>query len=254
MEEDEVVEEIDIKLSPVESPLLLLQYPLRTIDRPYGDEGSLSKVTVKPKNNKISMTFELDSEVENYDKNATNHRIMEHKLSSTYIPTQTSYCVGCFKDNALYLSPIDSIYQMRPDFDHVNKESFERTVGAPEIELQKKKKETARMQIMEDGRKEELKKKLELEMEEEQELSIHDLDSLQAQKIIEKMTTAPEQTEGDADLVFQIDPSTYLSYILPSNQNQDYQASITSQREGEITMDNLLNCEFREFMINLFLH
>ena len=47
MEEDEVVEEFDIMLSPVDKLLTLFQYPLRVIDRPYGDEGKLTKVSVK---------------------------------------------------------------------------------------------------------------------------------------------------------------------------------------------------------------
>ena len=85
------------------------------------------------------MQYELNKEIENYDKNASNHRISYHKLSSTYVPTQTSYCVGTFKDNALYLSPIDLIYQMRPDFEHVDNEAMERMVGGPDVNLLRQK-------------------------------------------------------------------------------------------------------------------
>lgn len=168
-EDDEVVEEFDVILSPVDKFLTLFQYPLRTIERPYGDEGKLSKVTVKTLNNKISMQYDLNKENDNYDKNASNHRISSHKLSSTYIPTQTSYCVGTFKDDALFLSPIDLIYQMRPDFEHVNAEAMERMVGGPDINLQrsKKTKETARMQIVDDGTREEQRKEFELQNEKE---------------------------------------------------------------------------------------
>lgn len=85
MDDDPVVQEFDINLSNINQLLLLFQYPLRTIDRPYGDEGELKKVTVKPLNNKISMTYGLNKEVSNYDENASNNRISEHKLSSTHV-------------------------------------------------------------------------------------------------------------------------------------------------------------------------
>ena len=133
MEEDPVVQEIDVNLANIDQLMLMFQYPLRPIDRPYGDEGELKKVTAKTLNNKIAMSYELNKEVANYDENASNNRIREHKLSSTHIPTQTSYCVGTFKDGQFHLTPVDDIYQMRPDFDHVNKEFSERIVGVVDL-------------------------------------------------------------------------------------------------------------------------
>lgn len=254
-EEDEVIQEIDVKLANIDPLLLMFQYPLRTMDRPYGDEGKLNKVTVKSLNNKISMTYGLNKDVPNYDENASNHRILNHKLSSTHIPTQTSYCVGSFKDNTLYLSPIDSIYQMRPDFEHVNKESMERMVGGAELEAQKQKKakELLRMQIVDDGKREQHKKDIELEMEEEQVLQIFDKDSNQAKMVLNNMTNAPDSQEDESNVLINIYSDTYLSQILPANQNDDYQAEITKQREGKITMDNLLKLPYREFLATLFI-
>ena len=249
-DDDPVVQEIDVNLSDIEPLLLLFQYPLRTIDRPYGDEGELKKVTVKSLNNKISMTYGLNTEVSNYDVNASNHRIVNHKLSSTHIPTQTSYCVGTFKDNQFYLSPIDSIYQMRPDFDHVNKESIERLVGGAELELQKQKKakELVRMQIVEDSQKEQRRKEIELELEEEQELKFFKHDSLQAKEVMESMTSIPEPDQEQSAFLVNICSKNYLPQILQSNKNDDYQSEITNKREGELTMDKLMKCSLAQFI------
>ena len=193
-DEDEVVEEFDIMLSPIDKLLTLFQYPLRTIDRPYGDEGNLTKVSVKRMNNKISMQYDLNKENENYDKNASNHRISCHKLSSTYVPTQTSYWVGTFKNDALYLSPIDLIYQMRPDFEHVDNEAMERMVGGPDVNIlrQKKIKDASRMHIVDDGVKEEQRKELELQNEKEVDLQIQD----DSEKLINLLTSTPDTLEG----------------------------------------------------------
>lgn len=76
--------EFEVNLADVGQLMVMLQYPLRTIDRPYGDQGPLKKVSVKTQNNKIFMTYGIDKDTENYDENASNNRITQHKLSSTY--------------------------------------------------------------------------------------------------------------------------------------------------------------------------
>jgi len=61
MEDDEVVAEFDVELcgSHLEQ-LLLVQYPLRSQYRPYGDGQDLSKVEHKPKNNSLRLNYKVD--------------------------------------------------------------------------------------------------------------------------------------------------------------------------------------------------
>ena len=63
---------------------------------------------------------------------------------------------------------MDDIYQMRPDFEHVNKESMERIIPGPEIALKAAQNVTNAMKIVDDTFKEQQQRELELEMEEEQ--------------------------------------------------------------------------------------
>ena len=166
------------------------------------------------------MTYGIDKDSENYDESASNNRIKEHKLSSTYVETQTSYCVGKFKDNELYLTPIDLVFQMRPDFEHVNKESNERVIGSNYIDTNSiKAKGHIRMQIVDDGKREQLNHEMNLANEEEVEVIANDQDSMQAQQIIEAMqSTGENETEKT---IIKIPPKRYLDMVLNIKEQDD---------------------------------
>jgi len=86
--------------------------------------------------------------------------------------------------------PINDIYQMRPDFDHVNQEATDRIVGGDGLlskQIQKPVKTS--MKIVNDSFKEKQLKEMELENEEEQELKVFNKDSEQAQEVISMMTS-----------------------------------------------------------------
>ncbi len=83
------------------------------------------------------MNFQLDNGI-NYDKNAVDHRIVTQTLLSTPVDTcgtavdstfasialnvQANYAIGVFKDDRFMLTPLQKFQQVRPSFDHVNKE------------------------------------------------------------------------------------------------------------------------------------
>ena len=53
----------------------------------------------------------------NEDDNPT---LLHMTYSSTLVKQSTNYCVGIMRGGNLYINPIHSIYQMRPDFSHCN--------------------------------------------------------------------------------------------------------------------------------------
>ncbi|CAI2369612.1 unnamed protein product [Moneuplotes crassus] len=255
-EEDPVVQEIDVNLSNVEQLMVLFQYPLREINRPYGDAGPLKKITAKTLNNKIAMTYGLDKESKNYDKNAPNSRGDEdeedlHKLTSTHIPTQTSYCVGTFKNNEFYLTPVDDIYQMRPDFEHVDKELMERIIPGPEIALKSAQKPQNSIKIVNDSFKEQQQMELELKMEEEQELIVNPLSSLKSQELMAKLTSKEVPAP---DSIIDIKADKYLPQILPPSSTEEYQVEITKQREGIISIEAFQSLDYKKFLVEVLMH
>ena len=53
--------------------------------------------------------------------NDTMDQTVSHMtFSSTLVKQATNYCVGIIRGNSLFINPINSIYQMRPDFSHCN--------------------------------------------------------------------------------------------------------------------------------------
>ena len=107
------------------------------------------------------------------------------------------------------------------------------------------------MRIVDDSFKEQQQRELELEMEEEQELKVFFSDSDHSKEIIHRMTSKYENTENNKEMIINIKSDQYLSQILPMNQNDDYQAGITSQREGVLTMENLHNLGVKEFLVQI---
>lgn len=91
----------------------------------------------------LKMHFKLESG-NNYDRNAVDHRISTHTLVSTPVDTcgtavdstfaskeinvQANYAIGVFKDNRFMLTPLGKFQQVRPSFDHVNKEREARQI------------------------------------------------------------------------------------------------------------------------------
>ena len=137
---------------------MLLQYPLRPRYRQYGDQGDLVKAelavhskNVETKGTKrieeepanLKLHYQLNSGV-NYNHNADGHRIKMQTLLSTPVDTcgqavdstfatvdlkvQANYAIGVFKDNKFVLTPLQKFHQVRPSFEHVDKEREARQI------------------------------------------------------------------------------------------------------------------------------
>jgi len=143
---------------------------------------------------------------------------------------------------------------------------MQRLVGGTEIDIekQKKAKELSRLQVVDDGKKEQQMKKLELELEEEQKLITFDNESSKAEDIVKAMTTAFDHNNRLKSLtedkvanpeVVCCGSKVYLANMFPLNQSDDYQTLITQQREGLISMDNLTsNSSYKEFLAKVLIH
>jgi hypothetical protein len=89
------------------------------------------------------MHYKLDTGV-NYDKNALEHRVVHQTLESNVVDTcgtavdstfashalnvQANYAIGVFKDNRFILNPLHKFQQVRPSFEHVDKERESRQI------------------------------------------------------------------------------------------------------------------------------
>ncbi|CAK9209591.1 unnamed protein product [Sphagnum troendelagicum] len=124
-EEDPVVREIDLFLSPTvdggESQLYLLQYPLRPAWRPYGLEERCQEVRVKPQQSKLEVDLVVDTTGENYDTERESHlQITKQTLTSSRVALNTNYAVGVLRHGQLHLNPIKAVVQLRPSMKYID--------------------------------------------------------------------------------------------------------------------------------------
>jgi len=119
-EDDPIVHEIDVYLSQeLSGNLHILQYPLRPHDRPYTDVGPIVAARAKPKLRKLELEFQMDDSPSKYDAEA-EHEFPRLKLTSQTVPPKTNYAIGLFRENRLYLTPLNAICKMVPSFAHVD--------------------------------------------------------------------------------------------------------------------------------------
>lgn len=136
-EDDPVVEELDIHLSNIEdTEFMVLQYPLRPVYRPYGDEGHLSVAEFRPEQKALRLKYTLVKDDQTFDPNHEYANEDSHVLTSKGLPLSgndqknTSYALGFIRDNKIVLTPVSHIAQLRPDYSHVD--ASRKVVGAPE--------------------------------------------------------------------------------------------------------------------------
>ncbi|KAN0025363.1 hypothetical protein ACTFIU_003624 [Dictyostelium citrinum] len=116
-EEDYVIHEIPVYLSQsLSNNLYLFQYPLRQPWRPY-DMTKLEELRIKPKQQKVEMDLSIDPDTDNYNPDAQT-KTTKYTLSSTTVSHRTNYAIGLMKSNELHLTPLQSIIQLRPQFNY----------------------------------------------------------------------------------------------------------------------------------------
>jgi len=137
-EDDPLIAEVDIYLTRLfADQLYVFQYPLRPQHLQFDDETSFIGARLKPKNKHVELDLKFDNESnfynrkneENITKNwsstpmetSENVPPIDHlTLSSTNTTLGENYkrfAVGLLTENAIHLSPVNAIFQMRPNFD-----------------------------------------------------------------------------------------------------------------------------------------
>eukprot|EP01084_Bolivina_argentea_P115705 205716_1 len=122
---DPVIKEIPIFLSQKASEdIFLLQYPIRTakrsLEQDEHDLGQVRDVQYDPISDKLSLKYYLNTDSNNYMNETQNSELMHMTFTSKLVKQVSNYCVGIMCNNELHINPIQSIFQMRPDFSHCN--------------------------------------------------------------------------------------------------------------------------------------
>ncbi|CAF0842667.1 unnamed protein product [Adineta ricciae] len=141
-EHDPLIAEIDIHLTRLfADQLYLFQYPLRPNHLQYEHNATFIGARVKPKNKLVQLDYVLDTQssfhcktkestsIENWttasSATATNstekiNSFDRLTLSSTNLTAGDNYkrfAVGLLTPNGIQLSPLNAVFQLRPDFD-----------------------------------------------------------------------------------------------------------------------------------------
>jgi len=134
---DPLIAEVDIHLTRIfADQLYLFQYPLRANNLQYDNNNSNAtfvNARLKPKNKLVQVDYSLDDQ-SNFHAKENETRASEHlSISDQTLPTfnrltlsstnltpgenYKRYAVGILTSNGLQLSPLNAIFQLRPNFD-----------------------------------------------------------------------------------------------------------------------------------------
>lgn len=115
--QDEVIREIDVFVTD-SVPLYLLQFPLKPV---YADTIDISGARFK----QVHKKMELDIPFlvpDNYPRESLKELPKTQKFQSSAVAQDACLGTGIVKDNCMYISPIQSVLQLRPSFK--NMQSF----------------------------------------------------------------------------------------------------------------------------------
>lgn len=135
-DDDPLIAEVDIYLTRIfADQLYIFQYPLRANNLQYENNSNSTFVNarLKPKNKLVQLDCSLDNQsnfhAQENEKRASEHLSLSNEnhqafnrltLSSTNLTPGENYkryAVGTLTSNGLQLSPLNAIFQLRPDFD-----------------------------------------------------------------------------------------------------------------------------------------
>lgn len=120
-EEDEVIRELDVHISNNLS-LSLLQFPLKPV---YSDNliqiKNPSKYKPKHKKLELEIPFPMPiihhkDEKRNIHSNSNNEALNNQTYISTNVALDVCLGAGLIKNNIMYITPIENVYQLRPSF------------------------------------------------------------------------------------------------------------------------------------------
>lgn len=108
---DEVVREIDVYVTD-SVPLFLLQFPLKPV---YADSIDISSGKFKPGHKKMELDIPFLIP-DNYPRENLANVPKSQKFQSSMVAQDACLGAGIVKDNTMYITPIQSVLQLRPSF------------------------------------------------------------------------------------------------------------------------------------------
>lgn len=136
--DDPVVSTIDVYLSQtLADNLHLFQYPNKTPQTPLTADD-FSSIRIRPNISMIEMDYSIGTDPRHVNLEHS-HNITQLKYKGEKLKTNTTFAVGllCNNSTELHLTPLPSIYQLRPSYDHLNESNEVRMVDEHGEELSK---------------------------------------------------------------------------------------------------------------------
>lgn len=117
----------------------LFQYPLRPVYRPYGDHGRLVSLKYRKQQQTVRMEYALNTDSTNFDQSQLPEVTTDDEdkslgverdrpdvkqvlVSVPCVPPHSSCGLGLLRGNRLYITPVTSVLQFRPDFSYLDDE------------------------------------------------------------------------------------------------------------------------------------
>ncbi|KAH0485340.1 MAG: uncharacterized protein KVP18_003901 [Porospora cf. gigantea A] len=236
--DDPVVKEIDVYLNRVENgSMYLLQFPLRPIYRPYGDQGQLSEIAYRPNQKQLRMKYNLHMDTAafdssrrlDFDEAPTHILASQEAVSGGFNPvtgqggflgpafeSQASYALGVMRDGKLYLTPTDHIQQFRPVLEEPQKVEKDKK----KQEQQKEEAETAEV-----SRRDRLNQwvlKQQQDGEPWKRLDAHyEMDTPEAHEVLEMFTSFPIEEVEYPELSSDNDQPDAIMDMLTDHKESD---------------------------------
>lgn len=116
-EDDEVIREVNVFVTD-SLPLFLLQFPLKPV---YADSIDISTGRFKPQHKKLELDVPFVVPA-NYPKDNLSGVPKTQKYQSSKVAQDACLGAAIVKDNEMYITPIQSVLQLRPSFK--NMQSF----------------------------------------------------------------------------------------------------------------------------------
>ncbi|CAF3002871.1 unnamed protein product [Rotaria sp. Silwood2] len=156
-DDDPLIAEVDIYLTRIfADQLYLFQYPLRSNHLQYENDSTFISARLKPKNKLVQLDYVLNTESDFYCKNnemnviqnlistpttttTTTSSSSNEKINSidrltlsstneTFADNYKRFAVGILTSNGIQLSPLNAIFQLRPDFDSTSSIRIQQSV------------------------------------------------------------------------------------------------------------------------------
>eukprot|EP00347_Sterkiella_histriomuscorum_P010732 403375132 len=288
-DQDEVLAEFDVCLAgKLKNNIHLLQYPLRPNYRQYGDQGNIFKMEVgltlqsqlptsagqNAKQREVQsaqfdenfkLHYKLNKDSQNYDSNAVDHRISSHCLESQRVDYDSqevypNYCIGVLKEGKFLLTPLTSFHQMRPSFEHVDKERQMRLINSAQIQAEKR---AAQAKLQRAGMEQPGQQNIINESNKEwKEVRYHSLNSHESEREFEKLfqfgksavqTQEQEEMQINGDNKgnnWQIIPKQEFQDLLaPFDNTEDFSTSSLQKNKGpNLTIEFLALLPFQQML------